>query len=203
MYPKIIALSGLMRSGKDTVANYLVANHNYHHIKFTDKLKKAMCIFFDITEEHIEKNKNNLIEIHEFQNAGITYRQFMQFFGTEMMQYKLMELVPEIDKTFWVKTLFTPVMQQCLINNSDYKIVISDLRFIHEYEFIREFCRENNLEYLIVNIQRDTILGDTGISQHISEKEIFEIPTDIIINNNYKTVKELYNNIDDKLMLSH
>ena len=43
----ILGLVGFASSGKDTVADYLVRNHNFNRIAFADPLKDAASIIFD------------------------------------------------------------------------------------------------------------------------------------------------------------
>ena len=42
MSPKIIAICGVMRSGKDTIANHLVENYGYENVKIADTLKRVL-----------------------------------------------------------------------------------------------------------------------------------------------------------------
>lgn len=53
----IIAISGWKRSGKDTVADYLVNNHNFYRIGFADPLKNSVAIEYDLTTDHLTKQK--------------------------------------------------------------------------------------------------------------------------------------------------
>ncbi len=48
MYPQIIAICGYKRSGKDTIAQYLVKKYNYKHHKITHKLKECIKLLFDL-----------------------------------------------------------------------------------------------------------------------------------------------------------
>ena len=133
LIPKIILLSGAKRSGKDTFANYLEEHYGYKHIKITTKLKNCIKMLFDLEDEDLEDNK-------ELVNPEwkVTPRRIMQFMGTEMFQNKIQELIPNIGKTFWIKSLLNNELITKLMTNKEYKIVISDLRFIHELEEIKK-----------------------------------------------------------------
>ena len=48
MLPKIIAVCGYKRSGKDTIAKYLNKKYNYKHLKITYKLKECLKLLFDL-----------------------------------------------------------------------------------------------------------------------------------------------------------
>ena len=100
--PKIIALCGYKGSGKDTAAEYLVTKYKYNHYKISEKLKEVIKLLFNLDDNDLEKNKD---EIND--KWGIEPRKIMQFIGTDMFQYKLQELFPNIEKTFWIKSLFT------------------------------------------------------------------------------------------------
>lgn len=53
----IIAISGWKRSGKDTVADYLVNNHNFYRIGFADPLKRSVAAEYNLTMDHLTKQE--------------------------------------------------------------------------------------------------------------------------------------------------
>lgn len=61
MRPIRIALSGKMRSGKDTLANELVMRHGFVRMSFADKLKEVAGDLFGVSET--SKNRALLIEL--------------------------------------------------------------------------------------------------------------------------------------------
>jgi hypothetical protein len=162
----IIAISGLKRSGKDILANYICSKYNYEHIKISEKLKDICKILFNFSDEQLEKDIKEDID----PRWGISPRKCMQFIGTEIMQFKVQELLPEINRKFWIKSLLNSL-------DPEKKYVISDLRFNHEYEELKK------LNTLVVKIET----GDINIDQHISEQEYKDIPADMILKNDMKT----------------
>lgn len=56
-----IALSGKMRSGKDTVADYLVKRHGFTRMAFADKLKDVVRDLFEVRES--SKNRHLLQQV--------------------------------------------------------------------------------------------------------------------------------------------
>jgi len=171
--PKIIILSGAKRCGKDTFAKYLTENYGYHHHKITEKLKEIIKILFDLNDLDLEENKEEVNEVW-----GATPRKMMQFIGTEIFQYKIQEIVPNINKKFWIKSLFNETLKDNLNNKEDYRIVISDLRFIHEWEEINKMNLSNihiRITNNKLNYKKDT---------HISENELYKIPYNYEIKNN-------------------
>ncbi len=47
----IIGICGLIGSGKDTIAEYLIKEHNYIKLSFADKLKDSVATMFDWDRE--------------------------------------------------------------------------------------------------------------------------------------------------------
>ena len=188
--PKIILLSGPKRSGKDTFANYLQQNYDYHHLKITSKLKDCIKNLFDLEEEHFEQKKEELIP-----NWNTTPRRLMQFIGTDMFQYKIQEIIPEIGRNFWIKSLFNEELIYNLINNENYKIVISDLRFLHEYNEIEKL----NIPYIHIRINNPNL--DYITDSHVSETELYELSYNYEIKNDssldifYSKISRLINNL--------
>ena len=52
-----IALTGKMRSGKDTVADYLVEYHNFHRFAFADGIRKVCALAFPTATVHGKPRK--------------------------------------------------------------------------------------------------------------------------------------------------
>lgn len=180
--PSIIAICGYKRSGKDTIAEYLTKNYNYNHYKITDKLRKVVQLLFNLNDNDYEKNK----EINDTR-WNTTPRKIMQFIGTEVFQYKIQELIPNISRNFWIKSLLSDELINN-INNHNHKIVISDLRFIHEYENLKQL----NIPLVVIKVTNNKI---KNIDNHISETEHLKIPIDYEIENN-GTLQQLYDNIN-------
>ena len=183
----IIALTGLRRSGKDEVANYLSKNYGYTNVKFAATLKRVVKSMFDMNDDQVEGELKDAIDYR----WGITPRQAMQFMGTEVMQYKIQELLPCVGRNFWAKQLC------CQIKTSPYSMfAISDARFVHEIEELKS----QFLNVQVVRIIRQPALDQ--IDDHCSEKEWLEInPNYTLINNINEPIENLYKNID-KMMES-
>lgn len=104
--------------------------------------------------------------------ANLSLRQLLQYFGTEIMQ-------KYFGKRVWINST--------LRNRSEYTI-ISDLRFIEEYNAIKE----NN--GIVIYINRPNY----EFGQHASEREMKELlendKYDFIINNN-GSIEDLFNQV--------
>jgi dephospho-CoA kinase len=170
-FPRIIAICGARRCGKDTLAHILEEHYGYKHLKISQELKSIVSQLFSFNQEQLENDNKDFVD----ERYGITPREIMQFFGTEMMQYKLGELLPSMGKKFWIK-LF---IERYIKTNPYEKIVVSDMRFIHEYEELKKY------NALVVQIKRNNNpYKNDKLDNHISEKEYKEIPVDLMLENN-------------------
>jgi hypothetical protein len=180
--PKIIAICGAKRSGKDVLADHLVKNYNYKRIAFADPLKVAVKNLFNFDDDQVGigidtgSNRKDIID----DKWGITPRAALQFFGTEIMQEKIQELLPNINKNFFTNTLKNHIENA----EEDQKFVISDLRFIHEYEMLANIQNIQHKDKVIVRVIRPYNNRIRDENPHISEIEYTNIPYDIIMINN-------------------
>ena len=90
----VIGICGLISSGKDTIADYLIKEHNFHKISFADKLKDSVATMFSWDRELLD---GKTIESREWREQvdsywsaetgrTITPRLVLQEFGTECMR---------------------------------------------------------------------------------------------------------------------
>lgn len=181
---QIIAVCGYKGSGKDTIAEYLSIQYDYEHIKISNKVKEIVKILFNITDEDYDNKKEEINEIW-----GVSIRQMMQFIGTDMFQYKIQELLPDINRNFWIKALLESEIKDRLYFDNDYKVVISDLRFMHEYMSLMDL----DANVVIIKVENNNLIQDDN---HISENEFNNIPYDYVVNNSYN-IEDLYNQLDN------
>lgn len=180
--PRIIALCGIKRSGKDTAAEYIASKYGYKHVKFASPLKEACRLLFGLNNEQVEG------DLKEVEDArwGVSPRKIMQFFGTELMQYELQRLIPHMDRRFWARSL--------LEQHGSERIVISDMRFVHEALEVLEHDRRA----VIVRIERIAAPNDDA---HASETEVKEIKCNAVAKND-STQQDLFDSIDAILQLA-
>ena len=176
--PKVIALCGYKRSGKDTIADY-IQKYGYKKVSIAEPLKGICKTLFDLTEEQVDGKEKECV----LQEYGVTPRALMQFFGTEIMQYKMQELCPFIGRRFWVDRLLKSLNEKQLY-------VISDLRFIHEYESIKKMFGES---FIVICVCNKNI---KELDEHVSEQEWKHIKYNHIMRNDL-TLMHLYQQIDD------
>ena len=80
---KIIGLTGLARSGKDSIAKYLWAQHEYTRIAFADPLKMAAQHIFGLTDEQTWNDDLKEVVIDYW---DMSPRQMFQKLGTEAIK---------------------------------------------------------------------------------------------------------------------
>lgn len=182
--PKIIAICGAKRSGKDVLADHLVNTYGYEKLTFAEPLKKITQVLFNFTDEQLGDGD---IKDEIDQRWDIAPRKALQFFGTEVMQYKVQELLPGIDRKFLARSLVSKI-------HPEKYYVISDMRFYHEYEELVK------LNALVIKVDRFPVRYIQDSYIHPSEIEYKTIPYNIHIMND-KDIDELRNKLDIALGL--
>jgi len=176
----IIAICGAKRSGKDVLAKHLVATRGFKKLSFAEPLKKAVRELFNFNDIQVGIDEDNPVgdekEIID-ERWGISPRKALQFFGTEIMQHAINELIPNTNRGFLADILLSRI--------SCDSYVISDMRFLHEYNKLKSSAKIRSL--IIVKISRPSIniVEDAGgvRDTHISENEYIDIPYDVEIIN--------------------
>ena len=140
----IIGIAGLIGSGKGTVADILVEQHNFTKISFADKLKDGVAASFGWNRELLEGDTDESREwretVDEFwtneTGREITPRLVLQEFGTDCMRNGFYDGI-------WVS-----LIKQEILNNPETNYVVPDVRFKNEIDVI------NNLGGKIWNVRR-------------------------------------------------
>ena len=171
----IIGFMGKAGSGKDTCAEFLIKEYNFTRYAFGDPVKETAGAMFHFSNEQLYGSLKNTIDTR----WNISPRQAFQIIGTDFAQYIIHEKLPSINecipkRQLWVKRFQYWYEEQKKTKKNkggsdNIKIVISDVRFKHEIECIR------NLGGYIIKIERP----NTETLNHCSE---FEQDT---IDNNY------------------
>jgi hypothetical protein len=178
--PQIIAICGRRRTGKDVIADYICNKYQYSNVKFAQPLKDAIKVLFGFSEDQIEKYKDKDDDFWK-----TSPRKVMQFIGTEIMQYEIQRLIPHTNRHFFVNSL--------LKRHNNQNIVISDMRFLHEYNEIKKKGA------LVIKVIRPFSEKDNNIDFHSSEKEVDEITTDYTIIND-GDINTLYKKIEKVIL---
>jgi dephospho-CoA kinase len=166
MGTRLIAICGGRRCGKDTIAQRFVV-HGYEHMKISKPLKDAIKCMFGFSDEELETNTKDAVH----PDWGVSPRAMMQYIGTDIMQYHAQDHLPNIGREFWVRNFHKRLPEGS-------RVVISDLRFIHEYEYFKKHIP--NFHIVKVSRQREY---NSVIDSHASELEGSFIPYDFHIDN--------------------
>lgn len=180
-------ICGKARSGKDTVANYLVKKHSLKKDAFAKPIKDMVKIQYGWTEDHVNGELKDVVDPF----WGISPRQALQSLGTDYAQDYLCMNYPDFKKTtganVWVKSF---AKRMDLVE--DY--VLSDYRFSHEFHYLANILQEENKQVVTLKITRNKL--DTKVEDHKSELSLKDLYVDYEIDNN-STLEDLYKKLDN------
>lgn len=126
---KIIGLHGLPRSGKDTIALWLVQQHGYTQVAFAKPLKEAAAVL--LNRPFSECNGDNGFDREAVMPEwGFSMRWFLQVFGTECVRDRI-----AVD--FWTRRMRSHLFE-LKDRDPDCKVVITDVRFQNECDSLRD-----------------------------------------------------------------
>ena len=165
----IIGMSGYAGSGKDTVADILVADHGYERRSFAALLKQAVYNLDPVLTsaglrvQHLVDKYGWDVVKREYPEA----RRLLQRFGTEVGRTLFGE-------NFWVDQAFVGI-------GADDKIVFTDCRFVNEALAV-QVCGGD-----VWRIERP---GVNALNAHPSETSLDDFDFDAIIAND-GTIRDL------------
>ncbi|WP_223772956.1 hypothetical protein [Streptomyces sp. 135] len=161
-----IALTGLSRAGKDTVAARLVEKHGYVRVAFADKLKEAALKADPVIPYDLpgfgglnHTRLSTLVDHIGWECAKDGYpevRRFLQDYG---------QTIRELDPLFWVKAAW-PQVRAAQVQGRP--LVFTDVRYQNEADYLTMHGFD------IVRVKRP---GQTPGS-HPSEREMLDYPAD-------------------------
>jgi len=179
----LIGLIGSERCGKDTMALYLCGKYGYDRTAFADPIKEITSILFGWDRKFYESDKKD-----NMHSIGIVPRDMLYWLGTEIFQKELYNKFPNIavkDKCMWVNVIDKYFREGKKNIN---KCVISDVRFLHEAEYIVEkggilvnVCRFVGCDYKY-DINKILEKYDCKVINNLTDKKDFYKNIDLFIN---------------------
>jgi len=180
MNAKIIyGLCGAAHSGKDTVASFISEfKEDTEIISFAGPIKDACKILYNLSDEQLN---DPVIKEQIDERWNKSPRQIFQWFGTDIMRKNAGE-------NFFLKN-----MEQRLMASKAKCIVISDVRFENELEFVHK------LDGIFIKITRPN-KETTKHNKHISEQDLAGIfmEYNIINDGTLEELKEKIKSITSK-----
>lgn len=186
--PIVIGLTGKARSGKDTVADYLVYNYGFKKYSIANAVKDAALAV------------NPIVYWDKFSDKPVRLAQLISAVGWEIAK----DTYPEVRSILQLlgteagwkmhgQDMWTRRTEQAIRNENDprtMRVVISDIRFPHEIDMLRSLSEE----YLVARVERDNVgISGTSLGQHESENN--EFPVDFHIMND-GSLGELSSKVD-------
>lgn len=173
MQKQIIGIVGLIGSGKDTIADYLVNFHGYRRDSFANTLKDAVSTIFGWDRDLVEGRTTTARQWREqvdewwaqrLNIPDLTPRYVLQHWGTEVIRKSFH------DDT-WIASL------ENKLRNSKDNSVITDCRFPNEVKMIK------GLGGKVLRVKRgeDPVWYDTAITANNGDKQALDL-----MHNNYK-----------------
>ena len=191
----LIGIVGLISSGKDTVAERLVQEHNFKKDSFAKSLKDAVSSMFNWDREMLEGKTAESREWREQPDAfwskkfnkEVTPRWVLQHFGTEVMRQNMHDSI-------WIDS--------CMARYKGEPTVISDTRFENEIKMIKEsggkiilVKRGQDPDWFTSYVEGN--IKPSGI--HSSEYAWAKSEFDYVIKND-GTLEELHQLVDDLIV---
>lgn len=175
----IIGLSGVARSGKDTIADYLVENYGFRKVSFADPIREALYrLDPDIELDGYDMKLASAVRLlgwEKLKDASPSIRGLMQRMGTEVGRNMFGENI-------WVNTALNSI-------TPGEKIVITDVRFPNEADAIQATGGK------LWRVERP---GVGPANDHPSESALdaYEFPIKLV---NEGTLEDLWKKVDLEL----
>jgi hypothetical protein len=159
---KIVGITGMAGSGKDTLGDILGGEH----LSFAEPLKRVCSYVFDIPYDELNTQEGKA-RVHE-NGFGFTNRRILQLVGTDAFRNL-------VDSEVWVAKFRREAEE------FEY-VVVTDLRFDNEAEIIK------SMGGVIISITRDN--NPIEVEDHSSEVGVSDDLIDLVIENN-GSIKDL------------
>lgn len=132
----LIGLVGVERSGKDTIADFLVKNYGFKKYSLASPIREIGKLMFGWSDEQLNGEKKDIID----PETCIKPRDFLTWFGTDICQYDIYNRFPSLkekipQRTIWANMMGKFIKENIYIN----PIIITDIRFNHEVDIFQKY----------------------------------------------------------------
>lgn len=201
MTKKIVAFMGYSGSGKDTAAEVLISEYNFKRLTFATPLKDVVSAVFKWPRSLLEGKGKKSRQWRDTEDAfwteklgfRVTPRIALEKIGTDLFRN-------QFNSSIWTLSL------EKEIYNCNKDIVITDVRFIEEYNLLKglgavfisvypnELPSWHNTALSIANGNEQ----ESALDIHVSQYKWLSFDSDHIIKNN-STIKDLHIEVINKL----
>lgn len=153
-----IGLHGLPGTGKDTLADYLVATHGFTKVAFADRLKRELCrIFNEPMSTFTDRATKTVPSIH-LRYARCNYYPFIRFLlkrahdagdprfdadaprTPRFMMQAYGDFCREHNPNYFIESV------EQVIRETEGHVVVTDVRYPNEYRAVKQFPRSYIME---------------------------------------------------------
>lgn len=187
-----ILLSGKKQVGKDTFAS-IAKEYGYESFALADEMKKSLQVFLyhtfniDIPLSYFYDNdrKENYVLSERYDKIR-TIRKAMQWYGQLVKK--------EFGELFWVE-MFYDKMKTFTYD----KIIITDIRFLYELEFFKQYLPELGYGTLPIRIYRNNLpredfdISEINLDSHLDKFKI-KIYNDSDLDSFERSVRDVLQN---------
>lgn len=203
---RIILITGLAHSGKDTIADYIVAryleqtNKVARKVALADALKgicrQLVALFYGIDIPladfyDIARKEEERADLPQFAGAPFKIRTLLQQIGTDVVRRNLS------------RDIWCDYVREHFIDSREIDVlIISDVRMLAEHAyFARMACENPAISIITIRVERACTRAISSANRaHVSEQEAAEIVADHIIAND-GTFAQLFARVDDILSI--
>lgn len=178
MFEAVIGLGSTAQVGKDTIANYLVNEYGFIRIGLADGVKEALYNLNPIIDYDCTRVKDLVDSLGWEEAKKITeVRELLQRLGTDA------------GRNIHGKDCWLDIARRKMEGHD--RIVISDIRFDNESDFVRSIPSKRRL---VINVVRPSSNGITA-NTHASEAGLSKGYIDAQIQND-SSLESLYTSVD-------
>lgn len=176
---RLIGLTGLAGSGKDTVRRMLEEDHEFVGLAFADPIRQMIGELLASNGFSTEWMYERALKEQPIDGLDVSYRQLAQTLGTEWGR--------AIHPDFWLRIAGQFIADQR--RQGERQFVISDVRFVNEAQWVKDAGGE------VWRIDRP---GIDPVRDHESERQVLQIVPDRVLDNS-GSVEDLWSFVNDVL----